>query len=89
MGNGWNLREARIDRPRRRKDRLTQFDKNPRIKRTNKLEGITEVVFNLDDLDNTNNLEDRKPSNTLLMYHVTAYEDFTHFEPYTPQYKKT
>ena len=22
------------------------------------------------------------------MYHVTAYEDSTHFEPYTPQYKK-
>ena len=23
-----------------------------------------------------------------LTYHVTAYEDFTHFEPYAPQYKK-
>ena len=35
---------------------ITQFDKNPRIKRTNKLEGITQVVFSLSELDNTNNL---------------------------------
>ena len=39
----------------------------------NKLEGIMEVILTLDELDNTNNLEDRKPSNTLFMYHVTAY----------------
>ena len=43
------------------KIKLTQFDKDPRIKRTNKLEGIMEVVLNLNELDNTNNLEDRKP----------------------------
>ena len=36
---------------------MTQFAKNPRIKRTNKLQGITEVSFSLDELDNTNNLE--------------------------------
>ena len=68
--------------------KITQFDRNPRIKRMNKLEGITEVVFNLDELDNTNNLENRLPSNTLFTYHVTAQEDSMHFEPYTPQYKK-
>ena len=28
------------------------------------------------------------PSNTLFTYHATAYEEFTQFEPYTPQYKK-
>ena len=67
---------------------ITQFDKNPRIIKINKSEGITEVVFNLDELDKTNNLENRKPSNTLLGYHVTPYEDSTHFGPYTPQYKK-
>ena len=46
------------------------------------------MVISLDELDNTNNLEDEKPSNTLFMYHVTAYEDSAHFEPYAPQHKK-
>ena len=67
---------------------ITQFDKNPQISKTNKLEGISEVVFNLDELDNTNNLENGKPGNTLSTYHMTAHEDSTNFEPYTPQYKK-
>ena len=67
---------------------ITQFDKNPPKIKTNKLEGITKVVFSLDKLDNTNNFENGKPSNTLLSYHVTAHEGSTHFEPYTPQYKK-
>ena len=40
---------------------ITQFDKNPRIKRTSKLQGITEVVFSLDELDNSNNLYNRSP----------------------------
>ena len=75
-----NLIEGKIE--------LTHFDKDSRIKRMNELEGITEMVFNLDELDNTNNLENGKPSNTLLIYHVTSYDDFTHFEPYAPQYKK-
>ena len=70
------------------KIKITQFDKNPRISKTNKLEDIAEVVFNLDELDNTNNLKNGKPSNTLFIYHITAYEDSMHFEPYTPQYKK-
>ena len=67
---------------------ITQFDKNPRISRTNKLEGITEIVLSLNELDNTHTLENGKPSNTLLTYHVTAYDDFTNFEPCAPQYKK-
>ena len=46
------------------------------------------MVLNLNELDNSNNLESRKSSNTLLTYHVTAYDDSTHFEPYTPLYKK-
>ena len=66
---------------------MTQFDKDSQINRTNKLEGIIEMVFNLNELDNSNNLENRTPSNTLLTYHVTAYDDSTHFEPYTLQYK--
>ena len=40
------------------------------------------------NFDNTYNLENGKPSSTLLTYHVTAYDDFTNFEPYTPQHKK-
>ena len=28
-----------------------------------------------------------RPSNELLTYHVTSDGDFTHFEPYIPQYK--
>ena len=54
----------------------------------NKLGGITEMILNLNELDNTDNLEDGRPSNVLLNYHVTAYEDFTHYEPNIPQYKK-
>ena len=46
------------------------------------------MVFNLDKLDNANNLEDGKPSIALFTYHVTAYGDSTHFKPCTPQYKK-
>ena len=54
----------------------------------NKLGGITEMIFNLNELDNTDNLEDRKPSNVLFTYHVTADKDFRRFEPNIPQYKK-
>ena len=50
--------------------------------------GITEIILNLNELDNTDNLEDGRPSNELLTDHVTSNEDFTHFEPHTPQYKK-
>ena len=53
----------------------------------NNLAGITEMI-NLNELDNTDNLEDGRPSNVLLTYHVTADKDFTRFEPNIPQYKK-
>ena len=46
------------------------------------------MVFNLDELDNSNNLEDKRPSNTLFTYYVTSYNEFTGFEPDTSQYKK-
>ena len=46
------------------------------------------MILNLDELDNSDNLEDGRPSNKLLTYHVTSNEDFTSFEPGTPQYKK-
>ena len=52
------------------------------------LKGITEITLNLNELNNSNNLKDGRPSNELLNYHVTSNEDFTHFEPQTPQYRK-
>ena len=47
----------------------------------NKLEGITEIVLNLDELDNSNKLEEGTLSNTLLTYHVTSYDDSTISNP--------
>ena len=67
---------------------FTQFVNDEQVTKTNKLRGITEMIFNLNELDNTDNLEDGRPSNSLLTYHVTSNEDFTRFEPQTPQYKK-
>ena len=49
---------------------MTQFDKHSRINRKNKLAGITEVAFNLDELSDTNNLENGKPGNNLLTLHI-------------------
>ena len=66
---------------------LTQFDKHPPINRTNKLAGIIKMAFSLDELENTDNLEDRSLSNVLLRYHVTGSDEFTCFELVAPQYK--
>ncbi len=66
-----------------------KFSENPKVKTINKLSGITEMNLNLTELDNTENLEDGRPSNTLFRYHVAHSEDFfTRFEPRTPQYKR-
>ena len=46
------------------------------------------MIINSNELDNTDNLEDGRPSNALLTYHVTSNKDFTSFKPHTPQYKK-
>ena len=46
------------------------------------------MILNLDELDNSDNLKDGRPRNSLLTYHVTSNEDFTRLEPATPQYKK-
>ena len=67
---------------------LTQFVNDDRVIKRNKLKGITEIIINLDELDNTNNLEDGRPSNSLLTYHVDTHKDFMSVEPNTPQYKK-
>ena len=62
---------------------LNQFEIDDQVTKTNKLKGITEITLNLDELNNSDNLKDGRPSNELLTYHVTSNEDFTHFEPQT------
>ena len=58
------------------------------VLRTNKLVNGTKMVISLNELDNFDNLEDGRPSNTLFTYYVTSPEYYTHFEPNIPQYKK-
>ena len=67
---------------------LNQFEVDDQVIKKNKLKGITEITLNLNELNNSDNLKDERPSNELLTYHVTSNEDFTHFEPQTPQYRK-
>ena len=67
---------------------LNQFEVDGQVTKTNKLKGITKITLSLDELNNSNNLKDGRPSNELLTYHVTSNEDFTRFEPQTPQYRK-
>ena len=67
---------------------LNQFVVDDQVIKRNKLKGITEMIISLDELYNSNNLEDGHPSNTLFTYHVTDDKDFTHFKPQTPQYRK-
>ena len=64
------------------------LDSRNDILRTNKLVNGTKITISLNELYNSNNLEDGKPSNTLFTYFVTSPEYFTHFEPQSPQYKK-
>ena len=52
------------------------------------MKGITEITLNLNELNNSINLKDGRPSNGLLIYHVTDDKDFMRFEPQNPQYKK-
>ena len=67
---------------------LNQFEVDDQVTKMNKLKGITEITLNLNELNNSNNLKDGRPSNELLTYHVTDAKDFTRFQPQTPQYRK-
>ena len=58
------------------------------VLRTSKLDNATKIAISLKELDNSDNLEDGRPSNTLFTYYVTGPEYFTHFEPAMPQCKK-
>ena len=61
---------------------------NNYVTKKNKLGDITEMVTSLNKLDNSNNLEDGRPSSTLFTYYVIDPKDFTNFGPVAPQYKK-
>ena len=67
---------------------LNQFEVDDQVTKTNKLKGITEIALNLDELNNSDNLKDGRPSNELFTYHMNDDKDFTRFEPQTPQYRK-
>ena len=64
------------------------LDSHNDIQRTNKLVNGTKITISLNKLDNSDNLEDGKSSNTLFTYFVTSPEYFTHFKPQSPQNKK-
>ena len=57
------------------------LDSRNDIQRTNKLVNGTKITISLNELNNSDNLEDGKPSNTLFTYFVTSPEYFMHFEP--------
>ena len=67
---------------------LNQFEVDDQVTKTNKLKGITEITLNLNELNNSDNLKDGRPSNELLTYHVTDDKDFMRFEPQAPQNRK-
>ena len=64
------------------------LDSRNDIQRTNELVNGTKITISLNELNNSDNLEDGKHSNTLFMYFVTSSEYFMRFKPQSPQYKK-
>ena len=71
-----------------RKHILADLSNGFRIIKTNKLAKVTDMIFNLNELDNSGNLKDGRLSDALFTYYVSSSKDFTCFEPQTPQYKK-
>ena len=67
--------------------KLQMLDSRNDVLRTNKLERITKMIISLNKLDNSDNLEDGRPSNVLFTYYVTSSELEMLFEPQTPRYK--
>ena len=64
------------------------LDSRNDVLRTNKLKKVTKMAISLNELDNSDNLEDGRPSNTLFTYYVTGPEYSMHLEPQTPQIRK-
>ena len=67
---------------------LTDLDRHSRIIKKDKSAKITDMIFILDELDNSDNLEDGRPGNTLFTYYVFGFGYFMSFEPKTNKYKK-
>ena len=85
----WVFTDRELNASTERKLINNPLDDNDNIITTGKLAYIAEMVFSLDEIDNTNNLEeDRRLSSVLLRYHVTGFEELTSFESVTPQYKR-
>ena len=68
---------------------LNQFEVDDQVTKMNKLKGITEITLNLDELNNSDNLKDGRPNNSLLTYYMTSNEDFMRLEPTKPPVQKT
>ena len=66
----------------------SRMDDRDDVLRTSMLDNGTKLTISLNELDNSDNLEDGRPSNALFTYYVTSPEYFTCFKPRTPQYKK-
>ena len=66
----------------------SRMDDHEDVLRTSKLEKVKKMAISLNELNNSYNLKDGKPNNTLFTYYVTGPEYSTCFEPVTPQYKK-
>ena len=65
-----------------------RMDDNDDVLRASMLDNGTKITISLNELNNSDNLEDGHPSNALFTYYVTASEHFKCFEPCTSQYKK-
>ena len=72
----------------RRRHILADLSNDFRIIKTNKLAKVIDMIINLNEFDNSGNLKDGRPSDALFTYYVSSSEDFTLFEPQTPQYKE-
>ena len=66
---------------------LNKFLVDDQVTKENKLKDITKMSINLDELDNTVNFKDGRPSNSLLTYYMTSNEDFMSFKPCTRNLK--
>ena len=62
---------------------ISDLDNDPQIIKTNKLAKVANMSLKLDKLDNSNNLEDGHPSNTLFTYYMLGSEKFMDFGPKT------
>ena len=53
------------------------LDSRNDILRTNKLEKVMKMIISLNELDNSDNLKDGRPSNILFTYYVTSSKRYT------------